>query len=200
MIFFFQQQPVFDSFLLAFAFDGTTHCHQQCASTHLANSASPISFNRLFSWGHDPFTHACKARPLTDVGWTSLSVSLSLSLHSTPSPSDLCSRRECFVKLLPVKGRFSRLRSLFDLLILALVSSLSSIHHRFILLLHRALHYACNSCTLLCKALGSALSQPAGKLRSQRLDSPEVRATSMMHLGSETEFAHAKHAQRPGFE
>ena len=27
-----------------------------------------------------PFTHACKARPLTIVGWTSLSVSLSLSL------------------------------------------------------------------------------------------------------------------------
>ena len=27
-----------------------------------------------FSWGHDPFTHACKARPLTVVGWTSLSV------------------------------------------------------------------------------------------------------------------------------
>ena len=32
-----------------------------------------------FSRGHDPFAHACKARPLTIVGWTSLSVSLSLS-------------------------------------------------------------------------------------------------------------------------
>ena len=26
-----------------------------------------------FSWGHDPYTHAGKARPLTVVGWTSLS-------------------------------------------------------------------------------------------------------------------------------
>ena len=33
-----------------------------------------------FSRGHDPFAHACQARPLTIVGWTSLSVSLSLSL------------------------------------------------------------------------------------------------------------------------
>ena len=33
----------------------------------------------LFSRGHDPFAHACKARPLTIVGRTSLSVSLSLS-------------------------------------------------------------------------------------------------------------------------
>ena len=70
----FQQQLVFDSFFRDFVFDVTAHCHQQCASAHLANSASPISFNRLFSWGHDPITHACKARPLTVVGWTSLSV------------------------------------------------------------------------------------------------------------------------------
>ena len=33
-----------------------------------------------FSRGYDPHTHACKAKPLTIVGWTSLSVSLSLSL------------------------------------------------------------------------------------------------------------------------
>ena len=72
---FFQQQLVFDSFFRVFVFDVTPHCHQQCASAHLANSASPISFNRLFfSWGHDPFTHACKAKPLAVVGWTSLSV------------------------------------------------------------------------------------------------------------------------------
>ena len=31
-----------------------------------------------FSRGHDPFAHACKARPPTIVGWTSLSVSLSV--------------------------------------------------------------------------------------------------------------------------
>ena len=40
----------------------------------------PSAVTDSFSWGHDPFTHACKARPLTDVGWTFLSVSLSLSL------------------------------------------------------------------------------------------------------------------------
>ena len=28
----------------------------------------------FFSWGYDPYTHACKTRPLTTVGWTSLSV------------------------------------------------------------------------------------------------------------------------------
>ena len=33
-----------------------------------------------FSWGHDPFTLACKARPSFDGCGTSLSVSLSLSL------------------------------------------------------------------------------------------------------------------------
>ena len=37
----------------------------------LANRASR---NRFFSWGYDPYTHACKARPLTTVGRTSLSV------------------------------------------------------------------------------------------------------------------------------
>ena len=47
----FQQQPVFDSFLRVFVFDATTHCHPQCASAHLANSASPISLNRLFFVG-----------------------------------------------------------------------------------------------------------------------------------------------------
>ena len=37
-----------------------------------------------FSQGHDPSAHACKARPLTFVGWPSLSVSMSMSkgLHS----------------------------------------------------------------------------------------------------------------------
>ena len=32
-----------------------------------------------FSWGHDPYTLACKARPSFDRCWTSLGVSLSLS-------------------------------------------------------------------------------------------------------------------------
>ena len=41
----FQQQPVFDSLLRVFVFDVSAHCHQQCASALVANSASPISFN-----------------------------------------------------------------------------------------------------------------------------------------------------------
>ena len=45
----------------------------------LPTAQVPISFNRL-SWSRDPFTQACKASPLTIVGWTSLSVSLSLSM------------------------------------------------------------------------------------------------------------------------
>ena len=42
------------------------------------------SFNSTtdsFSWGHDPYTLAGKARPSFDRCWTSLSVSLSLSQH-----------------------------------------------------------------------------------------------------------------------
>ena len=46
----------------------------------------------FFSWGHDPVTHASKARPLTDVGWTNLSVSLSFSrlLDCPPNFFPLC--------------------------------------------------------------------------------------------------------------
>ena len=35
--------------------------------------------------GHDPVTHACKARPLTVVGWTSLSVIVIVCLHNDDS-------------------------------------------------------------------------------------------------------------------
>ena len=50
----------------------TAHCHQQCARANLANRASHISCNRFFHGVMTP--HACKARPLTTVGRTSLSV------------------------------------------------------------------------------------------------------------------------------
>ena len=43
----------------------------QTLPTAQVTSALTDSF---FSWGYDPYTHACKARPLTTVGWTSLSV------------------------------------------------------------------------------------------------------------------------------
>ena len=46
-----QQQPVFISSIRVFSLcvRCTAHCHQQCVSAHLANSASHISSNRLFS-------------------------------------------------------------------------------------------------------------------------------------------------------
>ena len=40
----------------------------------LANRASHLSCDRFYSRGYDPYTHACKARPLTTVGRTFLSV------------------------------------------------------------------------------------------------------------------------------
>ena len=46
----------------------------------LTTAQVPSALTDFFSWCHDPFTHASKARPLRDVGWTFLSVSLSLSL------------------------------------------------------------------------------------------------------------------------
>ena len=45
------QQLVFDSFLSFFVIDVTAHCHQQCPSPQIANSATPICCNRLFLWG-----------------------------------------------------------------------------------------------------------------------------------------------------
>ena len=54
------------------------------------------SFNSTtdsFSWGHDPYTLACKARPSLDRCGTSLSVSLSLSLSLSQEglmSSDTC--------------------------------------------------------------------------------------------------------------
>ena len=79
----YQQQPVFISSLRVFSlvFDVLhTVINSVCVCANLANRASHTSSNRLFSRGHDPFAHACEARPLTIVGWTSLSVSLSLSM------------------------------------------------------------------------------------------------------------------------
>ena len=52
----------------------------QTLPTEQATSVVTVFFSR----DHDPFAHACKARPLTTVGWTSLSVSLSMSLPKVP--------------------------------------------------------------------------------------------------------------------
>ena len=40
----------------------------------LPTAQVPSASTDSFSWCLDPFTHACEARPLTVVGWTSLSV------------------------------------------------------------------------------------------------------------------------------
>ena len=40
----------------------------------LPTAQVPSALTDSFAWCHDTFTHACKARPLTVVGWTSLSV------------------------------------------------------------------------------------------------------------------------------
>ena len=58
----------------------------------------PSALTDSFSWGHDPFTHACKARPLTVVGWTSLSVIVIVIVivrKSVCHISNLC-RMPCF--------------------------------------------------------------------------------------------------------
>ena len=41
--------------------------------------SEPLQLQQIFSRGYDPYTHACKARPLTTVGRTSLSVIIILS-------------------------------------------------------------------------------------------------------------------------
>ena len=58
------------------------HC-QLSFTVCICTPCQRASFNSTtdsFSWGHDPYTLACKARPSFDRCGTSLSVSLSLSL------------------------------------------------------------------------------------------------------------------------
>ena len=80
----FQQQPVF--LCLLFSSPYSMYCtlsSTQCVCAKLANRACHVSCNRFFSWGYDPYTHACKARPLTTFGRTSLSVVIIIPwLHS----------------------------------------------------------------------------------------------------------------------
>ena len=65
----YQQQLVFDSFLLAFVFDFHKHTVINSVQVHILPTVQlPSALTDSFSWGHDPFTHACKARPLTIVG------------------------------------------------------------------------------------------------------------------------------------
>ena len=57
------------------------HCRQQCPKSLILPRVQGVTASpESFLLGYDPITHACEARPLTDVGWLSLSVSLSLSL------------------------------------------------------------------------------------------------------------------------
>ena len=69
--------------------DSTTVSLMHCALSLTVCKCTPCqraSFNSTtdsFSWGHDPYTLACKARPSFDGCGTSLSVSLSMSLPSS---------------------------------------------------------------------------------------------------------------------
>ena len=65
------------------------HC-QLSLTVCICTPCQRASFNSTtdsFSWGHDPYTLACKARPSFDRCGTSLSVSLSLSLSLSPYTS-----------------------------------------------------------------------------------------------------------------
>ena len=75
-----QQELVFLSSYVFLHVRCTAHCHQLCVRAKFANRASHLSCNRFFSWGYDPSTHACEARPLTTVGRTSLSVIIIITL------------------------------------------------------------------------------------------------------------------------
>ena len=63
--------------------DSTTESLMHCTLSLTVCKCTPCqraSFKNTtgsFSWGHDPYTLACKARPSSDRCWTSLSVSLS---------------------------------------------------------------------------------------------------------------------------
>ena len=61
---------LFHPFAYSLMFD-VLHTVINSVYVQLANRASHLSCNRCFSWGYDPYTHACKARPLTSVGRTS---------------------------------------------------------------------------------------------------------------------------------
>ena len=80
-----QQQPVLISSLCFFFSLCSMYCtlSSTVCLCKLCQQSKPHQHEHSFSRGHDPFAHAChacKARPLSIVGWTALSVSLSLSL------------------------------------------------------------------------------------------------------------------------
>ena len=67
-VFFFQQLA------LLIEIRRTAHCHLTVCKCKPCQQRKYTCSDRIFSWDYDPYTHACKARPLTTVGWTSLSV------------------------------------------------------------------------------------------------------------------------------
>ena len=78
----------------------TAHCHfnRVQVQTLPTEQAAPV-LTDSFSPGYDPYTHACKARPLTTVGRTSLSVIITIISSGTwPATSTLAlgsSRTRC---------------------------------------------------------------------------------------------------------
>ena len=83
----YQQQPVCCLVFFFFFILSLSHDLMHCTLSITVGLCTPCQKSKLhqhnrffFSWGHDPYTLACKARPSFDGCWTSLSVSLSLSL------------------------------------------------------------------------------------------------------------------------
>merc|ERR1712136_318086 len=79
--------------------DSTTVSLMLCTLSLTVCKCTPChraSFNSTtdsFSWGHDPYTLACKARPSSDRCWTSLSVSLCPQGKSALSVQRSCHQR-----------------------------------------------------------------------------------------------------------
>ena len=70
----YQQQPVFLSSFFFSLFDVLHTVINSVYVQNLSTEQATLVVTDSFSWGYDPYTHACKARPLTTVGRTSLSV------------------------------------------------------------------------------------------------------------------------------
>ena len=73
----FQPQPVFFSFFHSHfsSRSDVVHTVTNCVQVQILPSAQATpALTDFFSRCRDPHTHACKARPQTTVGWTSLNV------------------------------------------------------------------------------------------------------------------------------
>ena len=97
----YQQQPVF---LSSYVFSIFDVLHTVINSVYVQNlpTEQATSVVTFFSQGYDTYTHTCKARPLTTVGRTSLSVIIIIILLST--------RRQTHIRQTPSRRRHHRFR------------------------------------------------------------------------------------------